>query len=91
MRPAVLAAALIVALFTVGAAGQSKTPFGIPSADTPQPGSGIKAVSGSRAQGWMAQGRSEVLARHGLPRRWGGESSQSTPNQSLRRGEPRDD
>ena len=66
MRPAVLAAALIVALFTVGAAGQSKTPFGIPSADTPQPGSGIKAVSGSRAQGWMAQGRSEVLARHGM-------------------------
>ena len=66
MRPAVLAAALIVALFTVGAAVQSKTPFGIPSADTPQPGSGIKAVSGSRAQGWMAQGRSEVLARHGM-------------------------
>jgi hypothetical protein len=31
------------------------------------------------------------LMRHGFQRRWGGESSQSTPNQSLRRGEPRDD
>lgn len=66
MRPAVLAAALIVALYTVGAAGQSKTPFGLPSADTPQPAAGIKAVPGSRAQGWLSQGRSEVLARHGM-------------------------
>jgi gamma-glutamyltranspeptidase/glutathione hydrolase len=66
MRPSVLAAALIVALYTVGAAGQSKSPFGIPSADTPQPAAGIKAVPGSRAQGWLSQGRSEVLARHGM-------------------------
>lgn len=66
MRPAVLAAALIVALYTVGASGQSKTPFGLPSADTPQPAAGIKAVPGSRAQGWLSQGRSEVLARHGM-------------------------
>src|SRR4029079_12841231 len=26
----------------------------------------IKAVRGSRAQGWLSQGRSEVLARHGM-------------------------
>ena len=32
----------------------------------PQPGATIKAVPGSRAQGWLAQGRSEVLARHGM-------------------------
>ena len=30
------------------------------------PASTIKAVPGSRAQGWLAQGRSEVLARHGM-------------------------
>ena len=29
-------------------------------------GAGIKAVPGSRAQGWLAQGRSEVVARHGI-------------------------
>ena len=45
---------------------QSPNPFGIPSADTPPPAAGIKAVPGSRAQGWLAQGRSEVLARHGM-------------------------
>ena len=38
MRPATIAA--IFAVFcTVVAEGQSKNPFGIPSADTPQPGS----------------------------------------------------
>src|SRR5215218_560430 len=65
MRPAAIALALIVAL-CIGAEGQSKTPFGIPSADTPQPAAAIKAVPGSRAQGWLSQGRSEVLARHGM-------------------------
>lgn len=57
---------LIIALCTVGAQGQSKTPFGIPTAETPQPAAGIKAVPGSRAQGWLSQGRSEVIARHGM-------------------------
>jgi gamma-glutamyltranspeptidase/glutathione hydrolase len=47
-------------------AAQSPTPFGIPSADRPAPGAAIPAVPGSRAQGWLAQGRSEVLARHGV-------------------------
>jgi gamma-glutamyltranspeptidase/glutathione hydrolase len=45
---------------------QSPNPFGTPSTDNPQPASGISAVPGSRAQGWLAQGRSEVLARHGI-------------------------
>lgn len=45
---------------------QSPTPFGIPTADRPAPTAGITAVPGSRAQGWLGQGRSEVLARHGI-------------------------
>ncbi|HZR23639.1 MAG TPA: gamma-glutamyltransferase family protein [Vicinamibacterales bacterium] len=59
-----VAAALLAALATPTA--QSQNPFGTPSADNPQPGAGIKAVTGSRAQGWLSQGRSEVLARHGM-------------------------
>jgi gamma-glutamyltranspeptidase/glutathione hydrolase len=66
MRNATLGAALVIAVCTAAAEGQSKNPFGIPSADTPQPGSAIKAAPGSRAQGWLNQGRSEVLARHGM-------------------------
>jgi len=46
--------------------GQSSNPFGIPSADTPNPSATIAAVPGSRAQGWLQQGRSEVIARHGI-------------------------
>jgi gamma-glutamyltranspeptidase / glutathione hydrolase len=65
MRHAAIAIS-IVALLTAGITGQSKTPFGVPSAETPQPGATIKAVRGSRAQGWLGQGRSEVLARHGI-------------------------
>jgi gamma-glutamyltranspeptidase/glutathione hydrolase len=63
-RPAVLAAAL-VATALIGTA-QSPTPFGIPTPDKPQPAGDIKAVPGSRAQGWLSQGRSEVVARHGV-------------------------
>ena len=66
MRPAVITAAIVIALYSAGTAGQSKTPFGIPSTETPQPAGAIKAVPGSRAQGWLSQGRSEVLARHGM-------------------------
>jgi gamma-glutamyltranspeptidase/glutathione hydrolase len=64
-RTVVTGAALLVASVAVGIA-QSPNPFGRPSADKPQPGVGITAVPGSRAQGWLAQGRSEVLARHGI-------------------------
>ncbi|HYM34319.1 MAG TPA: gamma-glutamyltransferase, partial [Steroidobacteraceae bacterium] len=45
---------------------QSPHAFGIPTSDDPNPGSEIHAVPGSRAQGWLSQGRSEVLARHGI-------------------------
>src|SRR5512143_3984271 len=45
---------------------QSQHPFGTPSSDRPMPSSTVEAVPGSRAQGWLAQGRSEVLARHGI-------------------------
>src|SRR5262245_49006337 len=45
---------------------QSQNPFGIPSETSPTPASTIEAVPGSRAQGWLGQGRSEVLARHGI-------------------------
>ena len=55
-----------VVLLTANGAAQSPNPFGIPSADQPTPAAAIDAVSGSRAQGWHAQGRSEVLARHGI-------------------------
>ena len=54
----------VSAVLALGA--QSPTPFGIPSADRPTPAATIPAVPGSRAQGWLAQGRSEVLVRHGV-------------------------
>ena len=59
---------LLVAAVVLGATGdaQSPNPFGIPTLDKPTPAAGIPAVPGSRAQGWSAQGRSEVLARHGM-------------------------
>jgi gamma-glutamyltranspeptidase / glutathione hydrolase len=63
---ALIVAAAIAAVTAATGVAQSPTPFGIPSADVPQPGTTIKAVPGSRAQGWLAQGRSEVLARHGM-------------------------
>src|SRR5688572_32883499 len=50
----------------LGLAAQSPTPFGLPSGGQPVPAAAIPAVPGSRAQGWLAQGRSEVLARHGI-------------------------
>jgi gamma-glutamyltranspeptidase/glutathione hydrolase len=67
-RPAVFVAAIVAGLAVTLATGTAQSPnaFGVPSADQPSPGAGIKAVSGSRAQGWLAQGRSEVLARHGM-------------------------
>jgi len=45
---------------------QSPTPFGIPTDPSSNPSAQIAAAPGSRAQGWQAQGRSEVLARHGV-------------------------
>ena len=58
---------MLIAVATLAtSAAQSPNAFGVPSADRPQPGAAIKAVPGSRAQGWLSQGRSEVLARHGM-------------------------
>jgi gamma-glutamyltranspeptidase / glutathione hydrolase len=60
--------ALTVALSTAAGVvvAQSPNAFGTPSKDVPNPGETIMAVPGIRAQGWLAQGRSEVLARHGM-------------------------
>ena len=64
---AAISAIVLVAVTTLApSAAQSPNAFGVPSAEQPQPGAAIKAVPGSRAQGWLAQGRSEVLARHGI-------------------------
>ena len=65
-RAAALAAAMIVGIWAATGSAQSPNAFGAPSADAPTPGAAIDAVPGSRAQGWLAQGRSEVLARHGV-------------------------
>jgi len=67
MKRFTLAIVPLIALATLATtAAQSPNAFGVPSADQPQPGAAIKAVPGSRAQGWLSQGRSEVLARHGM-------------------------
>src|SRR6476661_3103358 len=66
LRPVLVAVVtgLVATLATPSA--QSPNAFGIPSAGQSTPGSTIKAAPGSRAQGWLEQGRSEVLARHGM-------------------------
>ena len=58
----------VLALAVLSARGMAQSPnaFGLPTSDKPNPGAAIKAVPGSRAQGWASQGRSEVLARHGI-------------------------
>lgn len=47
-------------------AAQSPNAFGNPTGHVPNPAANVAAVPGSRAQGWLGQGRSEVLARHGV-------------------------
>src|SRR6478609_871638 len=66
LRPVLVAVmtGLVATLATPTA--QSPNAFGVPTADQRQPAGSIKAVPGSRAQGWLLQGRSEVLARHGM-------------------------
>src|SRR5262249_53203450 len=63
---AIVAFTVFLAIFATSPTAQSPNAFGVPTSDQPQPGSAIKAVPGSRAQGWLSQGRSEVLARHGM-------------------------
>jgi gamma-glutamyltranspeptidase / glutathione hydrolase len=64
--PGTFVAAVSIVLGAASATMQSPNAFGVPSPDRPTPGSTIEAVPGSRAQGWLSQGRSEVLARHGI-------------------------
>ncbi|MEO5819240.1 MAG: gamma-glutamyltransferase family protein [Vicinamibacteraceae bacterium] len=61
-----VAIASVLGIWSVTSLAQSSTPFGIPTAAHPQPAADIDTVPGSRAQGWLAQGRSEVIARHGI-------------------------
>jgi len=65
--PCYVVTALAVAM-AGGAAVSAQSPnaFGRPTAEVPNPAASIAAVPGSRAQGWRGQGRSEVLARHGI-------------------------
>ena len=66
MNRAAVVVSLALLLAVAAPDAQSPNAFGTPTPDRPQPGAAIKAVPGSRAQGWLAQGRSEVLARHGM-------------------------
>jgi gamma-glutamyltranspeptidase / glutathione hydrolase len=65
-RTLALAIAAGLAIWCASGRAQSPNAFGLPTADRPQPAAGIDTVPGSRAQGWLAQGRSEVVARHGM-------------------------
>lgn len=65
LKPGVVSIALATAMVAT-MSSQSRTPFGAPTPDNPAPAAGITAVPGSRAQGWLSQGRSEVLARNGI-------------------------
>jgi gamma-glutamyltranspeptidase/glutathione hydrolase len=58
--------ALLAASSIPVSVAQSPNAFGIPTADKPDPSSKITAVPGSRADGWLGQSRSEVIARHGI-------------------------
>ncbi|MEM1402916.1 MAG: gamma-glutamyltransferase family protein [Pseudomonadota bacterium] len=58
--------ATLLLLSATPSLAQSDNAFGLPTAAVPQPSAGIAAAPGTRAQGWAAQGRSELLARHGV-------------------------
>jgi gamma-glutamyltranspeptidase / glutathione hydrolase len=59
-------AVLILLPFSASLQAQSPNAFAQPTADNPNPAASIAAMPGSRAQGWQAQGRSELVARHGV-------------------------
>lgn len=65
MRRTLLAFALTMACVNP-AQGQSPNAFGAPTERAANPSANIVAAPGSRGQGWLGQGRSEVLARHGM-------------------------
>ena len=56
----------ITPLWATQSLAQSANPFGIPTPEAPTPAANVVAAPGSRAQGWLGQGRSEVIARHGI-------------------------
>jgi len=64
----IIAATALVVAITIGTTsyGQSPNAFGVPNQETSNPAASIVAVPGSRGQGWLGQGRSEVIARHGM-------------------------
>ena len=45
---------------------QSLNAFGVPTEKISNPAANVVAAAGSRGQGWLGQGRSEVIARHGM-------------------------
>ena len=45
---------------------QSPNAFGVPTEKISNPAANVVAAPGSRGQGWLGQGRSEVIARHGM-------------------------
>ena len=67
-KKTLLAAALTaatLAIFNLTQA-QSDNAFGIPTEKVANPAANVVAAPGSRGQGWLGQGRSEVMARHGI-------------------------
>jgi len=65
-RKFAIACSALALTIAPGLYAQSANPFGIPGDKTANPAANVVAASGSRGQGWLEQGRSEVLARHGM-------------------------
>jgi gamma-glutamyltranspeptidase/glutathione hydrolase len=68
IKKTLLAAALAAANSVILnlAQAQSDNAFGIPTEKVANPAANVVAAPGSRGQGWLGQGRSEVMARHGI-------------------------
>ena len=62
----VVVASLLLASPVTALQAQSPNAFGIPTETISNPAANVVAAPGSRGQGWLGQGRSEVIARHGM-------------------------
>ena len=62
----VVMASLLFAIPVSTLQAQSPNAFGIPTEKVSNPAANVVAAPGSRGQGWLGQGRSEVIARHGM-------------------------
>ena len=62
----VVVASLLLASPITALQAQSPNAFGIPTETISNPAANVVAAPGSRGQGWLGQGRSEVIARHGM-------------------------